>query len=268
MGGRHVLRARKLLDATLTGSDEEDLARAARAVVAELGSPGRLSALVAELASGLGDPSGCALLSYRHVLGFDKLLLVGTGSRHMLRAHVWHPGTLRAGREDIHNHRSPLASYVVRGRLGMELYETAGDGTLTAARYRESLSARVNDWLLEPAGRARLRLTQTAEYAAGSGYALSSYALHRAWCASPGPTVTLFLETGASRRRYTDVFTGGDGDRDAGRAQAYAKEPMEVAEYLAELRLLAELIGGEGVSGGPGPGPGFESPGGVSGVGG
>lgn len=248
MGGRHVLRARRLLAGALDGlvdpigADEEELVRAARAVVAELGSPGRLSALVAELAAGVGDPSGCARLSYRHVLGFDKLLLVSVGTRHMLRAHVWHPGARRAGREDIHNHRSALASFVVRGTLGMELYETAGDGPLAAARYRESLSAEVSDWLLEPAGRARLRLTQTAEYAAGSGYALPSHALHRAWCASPGAAVTLFLETGADRRRYTDVFTGGGG-RDE-RAQAYAKEPLAVTEYLAELRALAELIGG------------------------
>ncbi|MER5304385.1 hypothetical protein ABT039_33655 [Streptomyces lasiicapitis] len=244
MGGRHVLRARRLLEGSLDGPadlDEEELVRAARAVVAELGSPGRLLALVAELASGLGDPSGCARLSYRHVLGFDKLLLIDVGTRHMLRAHVWHPGSRRAGREDIHNHRSPLASYVVHGTLGMELYETAGDGPLAAERYRESLSTEVSDWLLEPAGRARLRLTQTAEYAAGSGYALQSDALHRAWCASPGTAVTLFLETGVGRRRYTDVFTGGASGR---RAQAYSKEPLEVTEYLAELRTLAELIGG------------------------
>ncbi|GHE68675.1 hypothetical protein GCM10018785_41550 [Streptomyces longispororuber] len=242
MGGRHVLRARQLIEGTLTGLDGGDLVRAARTVVAELGSAERLVPLVTELASGRGDPSGCAPLSYRHVLGFDKLLLVGAGAHHRLRAHVWHPGTVRAGHEDIHNHRSPLASYVVRGRLGMELYETAGDGALTAARYRESLSADVNDWLLEPAGSARLRLTQTAEYAAGSGYALSPYALHRAWCAAPGTTVTLFLETGVGRRRYTDVFTGAAAGR-AERAQAYAKEPLGVAEYLEELRRLAELVG-------------------------
>ncbi|GGR96906.1 hypothetical protein GCM10010252_39440 [Streptomyces aureoverticillatus] len=244
MGGRHVLRARRLLEGSLDGAadlDEGELVRAARAVVAELGSPERLLALVAELASGAGDPSGCARLSYRHILGFDKLLLIDVGTRHMLRAHVWHPGSHRAGREDIHNHRSPLASYVVRGALGMELYETAGDGPLAAARYRESLSEEAGDWLLEPAGRTRLRLTQTAEYAAGSGYALPSYALHRAWCASPGTAVTLFLETGVGRRRYTDVFTGGASGR---RAQAYAKVPLEVPEYLADLRTLTELIGG------------------------
>nr|WP_199782945.1 hypothetical protein [Streptomyces alboniger] len=237
-------RARRLLEGAPTGPTEDDLVRAARTVVAELGSPARLLPLLTELAAGAGDPSGCALLSYRHVLGFDKLLLVDGGPRHMLRAHVWHPGA--NVREDIHNHRSPLASHVVRGALGMELYEPVPGGEesaggLEAARYRESLAGEEGDWLLEPAGRARLRLTQSALYTAGSGYALPSFALHRAWCASAGPTVTLFLETGAERRRYTDVFT------DPGAAdvptRAVAKKPLEVGDYLAELETLAQLIG-------------------------
>ncbi|MFI2615108.1 hypothetical protein [Streptomyces sp. NPDC018584] len=240
MGARHVHGARRLLEAALDGPTEDDLVRAARAVVAELGSPERLLPLVAELAAGAGDPSGCALLSYRHVLGFDKLLLIDGGPRHRLRAHVWHPGA--GAREDIHNHRSPLASSVVRGALGMELFdpveEADGGGGQTAARYRESLAGAGGDWLLEPAGRARLRLAQSAVYAAGSGYALPSYALHRAWCASPDVTVTLFLETGAGRRRYTDVFTGP-----AEPTRAVAKEPLDVADYLAELAALAGLIG-------------------------
>lgn len=247
MGGRHVHGARRLLEGALDALPEAQLVRAAQTVVAELGSAERLSALVRELATGIGNPSGCALLSYRHVLGFDKLLLVDGGHSHMLRAHIWHPGTRTVGREDIHNHRSPLASYVVRGALGMELYEPldnaadTGDGGLAASWYRESLSDEEGNWLLEAAGPARLRLTQTAEYGAGSGYGLPSYALHRAWCASAGTAVTLFLETGAGRRRYTDVFADASAGA-GGRAEAVAKRPMEVPEYLAGLESLAKLL--------------------------
>lgn len=262
MGGRHVHRARRLLEGALDAAlPEERLVRAARAVVAELGSPDRLFDLVRELATGVGSPTGCALLSYRHVLGFDKLLLIDGGPRHMLRAHIWHPGTrdrglpcsnavesLGKGREDIHNHRSPLASYVVRGALGMELYEPLrgpaipGESGIAASWYRESLSDVEGHWLLEPAGPARLRLTQTAEYGTGSGYGLPSYALHRAWCASAGTAVTLFLETGAGRRRYTDVFADSAGPDAGGRTEAVVKRPMEVTEYLAELESLAKLL--------------------------
>ncbi|MFD4629201.1 hypothetical protein ACFVYR_04765 [Streptomyces sp. NPDC058284] len=251
MGGRHVHDSRRLLTKFLDGPAGDELVRAARAAVTELAAPGLLLPLVRELASGVGDPAGCASLSYRHVLGFDKLLLIDGGPRHMLRAHVWQPG--RGTQEDIHNHRSPLASCVVRGVLGMELYEPVDPGAaegVATAWYRESLSVGDADWLLEPAGGARLRLTQSARYAAGSGYALPPHVLHRAWCASSGPTVTLFLETGAGRRRYTDVFTGpgteADGDVEvpgtgtAGRA--VAKKPLEVNDYLAELSALADLL--------------------------
>ncbi|MEU6823278.1 hypothetical protein ABZ921_21810 [Streptomyces atriruber] len=249
MGDRHVQDARRLLAESLAGPAGDGLVREARAAVAELGCTRRLLPLVRELAAGVGDPSGCALLSYRHVLGFDKLLLIDGGPRHMLRAHVWHPG--RGTREDIHNHRSPLASYVVRGTLGMELYETAepgadeGAGGIDASWYRESLSGEESDWLLEPAGGARLRLVQSAQYTAGSGYALPSHVLHRAWCVSAGPTVTLFLETGAGRRRYTDVFAGFGAEEphtDDAAERGVAKKRLEVNDYLAELSALAELL--------------------------
>ncbi|MFC8667571.1 hypothetical protein [Streptomyces sp. NPDC057199] len=238
MGGRQVLAARRLLAEALNGElPEHERVLAARSVVAELGSPDRLLELTAELASGEGDPDGCARLSYRHVLGFDKLLLIDGGPHHMLRAHLWHAGRGAVGKEDIHNHRSPLASYVVRGRLAMELYAPREGGGIEADRYRESLADESADWLLEPTGPARLHLTQVAEYAAGSTYALPAHTLHRAWCDTAEPTVTLFLETGSGRRQHTDVFTAAGPH-----PGSVPKVPLDVADYLAELDALAELL--------------------------
>lgn len=256
MGGRQVLAARRLLTESLGGPlTEGERVVAARSVVAELGSPDRLLELVAELASGEGDPGGCARLSYRHVLGFDKLLLLDGSPRYMLRAHVWHPGAGGPGAEDIHNHRSAPASCIVRGRLGMELYELDGldgldgrtgpyeardGGGIEAVRYREFLSpGGAADWLLEPAGPARLRLAYAGQYAAGSAYALSAHTLHRAWCDADVPTVTLFLETGGEGRRHTDVFAAVGP-----RPQAVPKVPLDVPEYLAALSSLMELLRG------------------------
>ncbi|MFJ9894490.1 hypothetical protein ACIQPR_14345 [Streptomyces sp. NPDC091280] len=238
MGGRQVLAARRLLSEALDGDlSDRGTVSAARAVVAELGSPERLLELVAELASGEGDPEHCAGLSYRHVLGFDKLLLIDGGPRHMLRAHLWHHDASSIGAEDIHNHRSPLASYVVRGRLAMELYEARGDGGIAADRYEESLAERSADWTLRRTGPARLRLTHVGQYAAGSSYALPANTLHRAWCDTEAPTVTLFLETGAERRRHTDVFTAAGPH-----PGAVPKVPLDVKDYLGALNALAESL--------------------------
>lgn len=238
MGGRQVRAARQLLTEALDGElPEHERVLVARTVIAELGSPARLLELTAELASGEGDPEGCARLSYRHVLGFDKLLLIDGGPHHMLRAHLWHAGRGAVGKEDIHNHRSPLASYVVRGRLTMELYAPEPEGGVEADRYQESLSDKSADWLLEPAGPSRLRLTHVAQYAAGSTYALPAHTLHRAWTETAEPTVTLFLETGSGRRRHTDVFTAAGPH-----PGAVPKVPLRVEEYLSELDALAELL--------------------------
>ncbi|MFV8183606.1 hypothetical protein [Streptomyces sp. AF1B] len=238
MGGRQVLEARRLLARTLDGDPpEHELAAAARSVVAELGSPERLLELIDELVSGEGDPEGCARLSYRHVLGFDKLLLVDAGPRHMLRAHLWHRRSGAIGEEDIHNHRSALASYIVRGRIAMELYEVRDEGGIGTARYQESLARQSADWLLEPAGPARLRMTHVGQYAAGSSYALPAHTLHRAWCDTDAPTVTLFLETGSGRRAHTDVFTPAGPH-----PGAVAKVPLDVDGYLGALSGLAELL--------------------------
>lgn len=244
MGGRQVLAARRMLADALEGgpegdADEEERAAAARRVVATLGAPDRLADLVAELASGEGGPEGCARLSYRHVLGFDKLLLVDAAPRHMLRAHLWHPRTSAGpGADDIHNHRSTVASYTVRGRMAMELYEERDDGTIRAERYQESLTQdAAADWLLAPAGPARLRLTHTAQYAAGSAYALPPHTLHRAWCDTDALTVTVFLETGRGRRAHTDVFAAAGP-----RPEAVPKVPLRVPDYLAALGRLAELL--------------------------
>ncbi|MET7316245.1 hypothetical protein ABZX83_12765 [Streptomyces thermoviolaceus] len=252
MDGRQVPAARRLLTRSLDGPlSETERVAAARSVVVALGARERLRDLVAELAAGGQDTQECARLSYRHVLGFDKLLLLRDGTRHMLRAHVWHPGASDAGAEDVHNHRCALASYVVRGRLSMELYEHEicapddpdappgpDDGVIRAVRYRESLGpGPVAQWRLEPAGRARLRLAHTARYAAGSDYGLPARTLHRAWCDTAAPTVTLFLETGVGRRSHTDVFTTAGPH-----PHTVPKAPLGVPEYLAALDALARLL--------------------------
>lgn len=49
--------------------------------------------------------------------------------------------------------------------------------------------------------------------------------------------MTLFLETGAGRRRHTDVFTAAGPH-----PGAVAKVPLEVRDYLGTLNGLAESL--------------------------
>ncbi|SOD84169.1 hypothetical protein SAMN06272765_1545 [Streptomyces sp. Ag109_G2-15] len=239
MGDRLVTARRMMAEAVGGAAPEHQLMEAARGLVAELGAPDFLPELITELASGAGETAACASRSYGHVLGFQKLLLIDDGPGQKLRAHVWQPISDSAGREqDIHNHRSPIASCVVRGRLSMELYEPSADGGIDIAAYQESLSVRDADWMLAPRGPARLRLAHTAHYARGASYALAAHTLHRAWCGAAEGAVTLLLETGSERLAHTDVYSPSTSH-----AARVRKVPLTEDEYLTALTALSGTLG-------------------------
>ncbi|ARF58744.1 hypothetical protein [Streptomyces gilvosporeus] len=242
---------RRLLVDRLGGGPRPPSPEAARAVIALLARPDTLGPLVRRLSAGDQDLTDCTRLSYRHVLGFDKLLLLGGAPRYMLRVHLWHGGAGPAP-EDIHNHRCAIASAVVRGRVRMECYEPVahdpadgpppgawGDG-LPAVAYRETIDGPGGAWRLHHVGAARLRLTGDERFGAGSSYGLDARALHRV--VSEEPTVTLFLET-AAQRAVTDVFAPVRSNGGAGRPDPPPKTPLATAAYLAELDALARSLG-------------------------
>ncbi|MFE9142652.1 hypothetical protein [Streptomyces tubercidicus] len=260
-----VEEARRLLVDGLGAGPEPPSPESARHAIAQLAQPGTLGPLVRRLAVGDLELAECVRLSYRHVLGFDKLVLLSGAPRFMLRVHFWH-GTAGAVSEDIHNHRCAIASAVVRGRVRMECYEPAADG-VPAVAYRETIDGPGGAWQLRRVGDARLRLLHTEQYGAGRSYGLAAHTLHRV--ESVEPTVTLFLET-APQRSMTDVYVrsrgrvtdrGSVGDcgsvsgrgpvRPAGelsaargeRAHPPPKTPLPPAVYLAELDSLAGSLG-------------------------
>ncbi|MGW6055491.1 hypothetical protein [Streptomyces sp. NPDC055189] len=212
--GEHLTRAREHLDAML-GGDVPEARRLdrARATVAELADATTLLGMLTELATGTQTTAACARRSYRDTLGCQwRLQLVDGGYPYTLRLHAWR-ATGPDERLDIHNHRSALASAVVRGELLSDLYVSEGpgddstDGGVTVTAYREQLSADGAHWLLLHRGPTRLRLVHTVRYVAGASYALGPLALHRAWCDPGSEALTLFLETGTERRPHTDVYS-------------------------------------------------------------
>lgn len=241
-----VEEARRLLVERLGDGPRPPSPEAARAAIAQLAQPDTLGPLVRRLSVGDRDLPECTRLSYRHVLGFDKLLLLPGAPRFMLRVHFWHGGT-GAAPEDIHNHRCAIASAVVHGRVRMECYAPAPDG-VPAVAYRETIDGPGGAWRLRRVGDARLRLLRTERYGAGRSYGLDARTLHRV--VSEQPAVTLFLET-APQRSVTDVYVRNDGagtnaavrDGGGGRRDPLPKTPLSPAVYLAELDALARSLG-------------------------
>ncbi|GAA1360736.1 hypothetical protein [Streptomyces beijiangensis] len=233
----HVAAALDQLQSALGPARTRPPQDTAREVLAELAQPDRLRPLLRELADGAGDMEQCAQLSYRHVLGFDKLLLLPGKPHFMLRAHVWRAQDGEAPPEDIHNHRCAIASYVLLGGVRMELYEEAEEG-IAAAGYQETLEGPEEDWRLEPTGEARLRRLYSARHATGSSYALAAHMLHRATGGADGTAVTLFLETEGVQDR-TRVFRTATS---TARPERTTKSLLSVKEYQAELDALSELL--------------------------
>ncbi|MEU6676674.1 hypothetical protein [Streptomyces sp. NPDC046925] len=251
--GEHLARAREHLEATL-GGDVPEARRldVGRAAVAELADETTLLGMLTELATGTETTAACARRSYRDTLGCQwRLLLVDGGYPYTLRLHAWRA----AGpdeRLDIHNHRSALASAVVRGELRSELYVSEGpgegsadDGGVTVTAYREQLSADGADWLLVHRGPTRLRLVHTVGYVAGASYALGPLALHRAWCDPGSEALTLFLETGAERRPHTDVYSTA-----ARHPTAVHKAALTEREFRSVLTALAASLTNTASTGG------------------
>ncbi|MGW6311677.1 hypothetical protein [Streptomyces sp. NPDC055099] len=242
--GEHLMRVRERLEATL-GGDVPEARRldVARATVAELADEPTLLGMLTELATGAETTAACARRSYRDTLGCQwRLLLIDGGYPYTLRLHAWRASGPDE-RLDIHNHRSALASAVVRGELRSDLYVSEGpgggsaDGGVTVTAYREQLSADGADWLLLHRGSARLRLVHTVRYVAGASYALGPLALHRAWCDPGSEALTLFLETGTERRPHTDVYSTVDRH-----PTAVHKAALTQHEFRSVLTALAASL--------------------------
>jgi hypothetical protein len=175
------------------------------------------------------DVPAVAARSYRHVLGFDKIILSSVRPHGQLRLHVWWAGEDRR-REHVHNHRFAFSSRVLTGRLRTRLYaeDPAGE---PVTRYRETSDPVDRRWRFEPVGPARLAVVLSADQPAGTAYSMAPSVLHRIE-ASPLLTVTLFLET-ASVRESSDVYADAAPPAPADQTGFTA---AELADRLGRLR--------------------------------
>ncbi|MEO5876730.1 MAG: hypothetical protein ABIS86_10665 [Streptosporangiaceae bacterium] len=123
--------------------------------------------IVEELLDRPDDLRACARWSFRHTLGFEKLVLIAEPPLQMLRLHLWRPGQVLAAH--VHNHRADIASAVLRGRLDKKLYRRAPGGTVLE-EYRETDTG--DAWGLRPWGPAALELDRSVRVEPGTAYAL------------------------------------------------------------------------------------------------
>ena len=116
--------------------------------------------------------------SFRHVLGFDKFVLISLRPLGQLRLHVWWPDEQRV-REDVHDHRFDFYSFVLTGTMRVRLYRSDPEGPLSVRRFEETAIPHEQRWRFTESGLDRLKPDLVADYAAGTFYRLGADALHR-----------------------------------------------------------------------------------------
>jgi predicted metal-dependent enzyme (double-stranded beta helix superfamily) len=161
-------------------------------ILSRIAQPAHLIELISSIS---GDPdaiTSCAARSFRHPLGFDKIMLVGQVPLFTLRVHVWRPSnTLRV--DHIHNHRFDFVTTVIRGGYDMELFQLDESG-VPMIEHEERTSG-VGEWKLHPIGEARLKLLTTHRIRPHSAYDLRSHAFHRVIVDPNRLCMTLFLQS-------------------------------------------------------------------------
>lgn len=239
--------ARQMLSELLVGrSPDEYDSRAILGALSAIGRPATLAGILNSVSTDSVIVSDCAPESFRHPLGFDKLLLIRCAPHFSLRMHVWWPGIV-LGAEHIHSHRFNLLSFVVCGGYTMEIFEEssadaeASGGGVVMTEYREAVGPG-GGWNLCPVGDACLKPVGTISVRRGAGYGLHADALHRIVVAPTGMCMTVFLET-ARLNTTTRIFASSNESRPI----RSAKEVLSAESYRAKLEAAGcELLAGPG----------------------
>jgi hypothetical protein len=203
--------------------------------IVELARPERLARFIGCLLSHPDEPARCAPVSFFHVLGFAKFVLVNRKPDFMLRMHIWPPDD-QCWPGHIHNHRDTIVSAVVCGTLEKQIFvrDPAGNRLV---EYLEECTE--NRWTLQRVGLAALRCSQVTKLRGGSHYALTPDVLHRIKGSPDQMTVTLLLET-ATTLTTTAVFT----TEEERPPQRLTKSPLALADYRQGLRTALDALRG------------------------
>ena len=170
-----------------------------------------------------------ARLSYKHNLGFDKIILLRDEFDAMIKLDVWWPD--HRVNDNIHSHRWDFSSIVLAGRLNLKHFSPARSSEEVQV-YRISVPPRPTD--ADPIDIA-LACTWDGDLVAGSSYDLDYRQFHTSNGTSGLATVTLVAQA-RPRRHYSEtVATGGPP------AAGAPPQAFEVDELRSRLAKLIEL---------------------------
>ena len=145
-------------------------------------------------------------VSYRHINGFDKIVLYSSGDNlFKLRLHIWWPTKAAYSREHIHNHRWDFATCIVLGSYKLETYIQSKEGE-PAYLYSYWSPEDQSTYKMIPRGHTRAKKMFDADVLKGTIYQLEHSVLHRVTQLTKSGTVSLVLQ-GPPLKKTTRVLT-------------------------------------------------------------
>lgn len=211
--------------------------RAGEEFLGEISSRAELLTILEAVHSQPAWEQAVAARSYRHALGFDKVILVSLIPYGQLRLHIWWPDVPRQ-LEHVHNHRFSFSSAIVVGRLRNMIFseEVGSSSGLRQRSYVEDAPLDQQRWRFRASGETAIGEFLSVEMAESSTYTMHAGALHRVEAGAP-LTVTVFLET-----EWTKPFSTVLVEANAMPPAPAAQQRYSVMEIRALLtRLIAAL---------------------------
>lgn len=124
--------------------------------------------------------------SYRHQLGFEKIILANGVDGGCFRMHFW-PTSASARMEDVHSHCASFKSFVVLGGMNQQIFKLESGAEFVAYSYR--FNERLGRSEMSCARDVSLRFLHEVHISEGVEYFVDSKMLHKVVDVIPG-TIT------------------------------------------------------------------------------
>jgi hypothetical protein len=144
--------------------------------------------------------------SYRHALGFDKVIVLSLRPLGQLRVHVWWPEPSRV-QEHVHNHRFWFASRLVLGKLRTHVLRTGTGSEFSVLG--EDAAPQEARWTFVDQGMQLAEEVFVATLQAGDEYVTHPDLLHRVSVGADELVVTLFWESETTKPKTCILVAEG-----------------------------------------------------------
>jgi len=141
--------------------------------------------------------------SYYHKNGFDKLVLLQSGS-FKIRVHNFDAGYIFKAEKNIHDHRWLFASTILKGSFEMSIYnESNSEGE---KRYKNTYETSGNDSSIINHGYVYLKEREKLVFTQGQSYIMPPEELHDIKGISESGTITLMM-TGSNQKSTCKLYS-------------------------------------------------------------